>query len=96
MLLGRYNQQPGETLKRLLDYVAWLEDTEIIQGVTTEITPVTDTPLTVSSIVIDPAGKKFAYFVTGGEDGNTYEIKFTVTTQAQVKKDEVEIEVEEI
>ena len=96
MLLGRYKQQPGERLKRLLDYDTWLEEAELISLVVAEITPATDIPLTVPSIVIDPAGRKFAYFTAGGEDGETYEIKFTITTQTQVKQDEIEIEVEEI
>lgn len=96
MLLGRYTQQPGERLKRLLDYTAWLETSELIESVTAEITPATSTPLVVTSIVVDPAGKKFAYYAAGGEDGETYEIKFSINTQTQLKQDEIEIDVEEI
>lgn len=96
MLLGRYTQQPGERLKRLLDYTQWLETSELIQLVSVVITPATDVPLVVTSVVVDPAGKKFAYYTAGGEDGETYEIKFSVTTQTQLKQDEVEIDVEEI
>jgi hypothetical protein len=96
MLLGRYNQQPGERLKRILDYVRWLESDEEIQTVTAEVTPETDDPLTVPTIVLDPGGKKFAYYTEGGEDGETYLIQFTVTTPTQVKEDEIEIEVEDV
>lgn len=94
MLLGRYKQQPGEELKRLIDLEAWLEATEEIQTVTTEVTP--SGGLTVTQTVIDPDAKKFAYWVTGGDDGETYKVTFTITTQTQTREDEVEIDVEEI
>lgn len=96
MLLGRYKQQPGERLKRILDYTQWLETTELITNVTTEIDNETNTPFEVSSTVIDPGGKKFAYYLQGGEDGETYKVTFTVTTQAQVRQDEIEIDVEDV
>lgn len=97
MLLGRYNQQPGERIKRILDYTKWLESDEEIQTVTpVVVTPETDDPLTVPTVTIDPGGKKFAYYVEGGEDGETYMIEFTVNTQTQRREDEIEIEVEEV
>lgn len=95
-VLGRYRQQPRENLKRIIDYKAWLESSEEIEGVTAEVTPVTDTPLVVDPILIDSGGKKFAYWTSGGEDGITYTIEFSVTTQTQTREDEVEIEVEEV
>lgn len=97
MLLGRYKQQPGESLKRIIDYTTWLEDTEeITQVAVKSITPETDTPFQCTSIVIDPDGKKFAYYTTGGEDGETYELQFSVTTQTQTREDEIEFDVEEL
>lgn len=96
MLLGRYKQQPGERLKRIIDLTQWLESSETILTVVPSISPVTDTPFVCTSVVIDPAGKKFAYYLTGGEDGETYEVTFTSTTQTQVREDEVEIDVEEV
>jgi hypothetical protein len=52
--------------------------------------------MTVNS-VIDPLGKKFAFWAEGGEDGTTYTLTFTVTTNGnQRREDEIEIDVEEI
>lgn len=95
-ILGRYKQQPGEKLKRLIDLKDWLETAEVISIVAVNVTPVTDPPLMVPTVLIDSGGKKFAYYVTGGLDGETYTITFTETTQTQIREDEVEIEVEAI
>lgn len=92
MLLARYRQQPGEKRKRGIDYVDFLETTETISTVTSECIPAGMTITTV----IDPLGKKFAFWAEGGEDGTTYTIEFTVNTNAnQRREDEVEIDVEE-
>ncbi len=97
MLLARYKQQPGERLKKIIDLTKWLEESEEIESVTVKaVTPTTTTPFEVSSIVIDPDGKKFAYWITGGEDGETYTVEFTISTQTQVREDEIEVDVEEI
>lgn len=96
MLLGRYKQQPGERIKRIIDLTKWLEESEEIQTVTAEVSPTTEEEFEVPTIVIDPAAKKFAYYAQGGEDGETYKIEFTITTQTQVREDEIEVDVEEI
>lgn len=94
-MLGRYRQQSGESRKRLLDYTRALEDDEELDDVTAAVTP--SGGLTVTNIVIDPDGKIFSYFASGGVDGVTYKIDFTVeTTGTQIFEDEVEIEVEDI
>lgn len=97
MLLGRYTQQPGENLKRLVDYDVWLEDDEEIDEVVVAVTPVTVPPFIVSNILVDDEAKKFAYYAGGGVSGTEYEVEFTVTTNIdQTRQDEVEFEVEEI
>lgn len=96
MLLGRYKQQPGDKLKRIIDLDEWLEDDEEIATVTAEVTPATDTAFQVTDIVIDPGARKFAYWTTGGEDGETYKVEFTIKTQTQVREDEIEVDVEEV
>lgn len=96
MLLGRYKQQPGDHLKRIIDLDEWLEDDEEIGTVTVEVTPATTSPFQCTSIVIDPNARKFAYWLTGGEDGETYKVEFTITTQTQVREDEIEVDVEEV
>lgn len=96
MMLGRYRQEPGEKIKRIIDLDDWLEEDETITDVTVKsITPVSDSPFTCPSVIIDPEGKKFAYYLTGGESGETYEVEFTITTQTQIAEYEIEIDVEE-
>jgi hypothetical protein len=42
------------------------------------------TPLVVSNVILDPATQlKFAYTVSGGQDGVEYTVQFTTTTQVQ-------------
>lgn len=97
MLLARYKQQPGELLKRIIDLDSWLEATEEITEVeVAAITPVSTSPFQCTSIVIDPDGKKFAYYLTGGEDGETYKVEFRISTQTQVREDEIEVDVEDV
>jgi hypothetical protein len=97
MLLARYKQQPGERLKRIIDLTTWLESTEEIEDVVVKsITPETTSPFQCTSVVIDPDGKKFAYYLTGGEDGETYKVEFTISTQTQIREDEIEVDVEEL
>ncbi len=96
MLLNRYKQQPRDNLKRIIDLTKWLEDSETITGVEVEVTPETDTPLVCDPIAIDPDGKKFAYFLTGGEDGETYTVTFLTSTEQQTREDEIEVDVEEV
>lgn len=96
MMLGRYRQQPGEKIKRIIDLDDWLESDETITDVELKaISPETESEFSCPSIVIDPGGKKFAYYLTGGEDGETYTVEFTVTTQTQIAEYEIEIDVEE-
>jgi hypothetical protein len=96
MILGRYKQQPGERRKRGVDYSDFLEENEIITSVLPEVQPVTAVPLVVNTVVVDPDGDQFAYFVEGGEDGESYSIEFTILTNGnQKKQDTVEVDIEE-
>lgn len=95
MKLGRYKQAPGENRKRGIDYTDFLESSEVVTAVTISVTPVTDTPLVVGSVAIDPDGKEFAYFASGGEDGVSYTATFRIVTNGgQVKKDTVDFDIE--
>lgn len=100
MLLGRYTQQPGERIKRELDYTQFLEDAETITGIAATIDPEEGDDIAVPfeiEVVVDPDGKVFAYFAAGGVDGVDYTVQFAVTTSAgQILNDEVEFDVEEI
>ncbi len=96
MNLGRYRQQPGERRKKGIDYDDFLESDELITDVSVEVSPATGTPFVIDDIVIDEAGKIFAYFAQGGEDGQSYLVEFTITTNgSQIKQDTVEFDIEE-
>lgn len=97
MMLGRYRQQPGERRKRGIDYTDFLEDSEEVTNVSAAVTPVdASEPFLVSNIAIDPDGKEWAYFTEGGNNGTTYSVLFTVTTNGgQRKQDTVEFDIEE-
>ncbi|NJN00236.1 MAG: hypothetical protein HC793_00700 [Aquincola sp.] len=96
-VLGRYKQQPGEKRKRGIDYTPFLEDNEEISTVVAAVTPTTATPFAVTTIVIDPDGKTFAYFAEGGEADTDYTVEFTLTTSlGQRLEDEIEFEIEEV
>lgn len=96
MILGRYRQQPGERRKRGIDYDDFLETGEIITDVTAEVSTADGAAFVVDDIVIDPAGKKFAYYAQGGVGGMTYVVEFSITTNGgQIKQDTVEFDVEE-
>lgn len=103
MRLGRYTkagrvvQQPGERIRRLFRLDQWLEEGERILTVTAAVDNDTDTPLVVDGIVIGPDSDRFAYYVSGGEDGEDYVVTFTITTSiGQTREDELLIGVREI
>lgn len=96
MILGRYRQHPNDRRLRELNYDDFLENGEVITSVAASVSPATDTPFVVGTFTIDVGGRKVAYFSSGGEHGQTYEVTFNVQTSAsQRKNDTVEFDVEE-
>lgn len=96
MNLGRYRQRPGDIRRRQINYGDFLETGEIVSSVVPTVLPATDTPLVVSGIIIDAGGKKFAYVVSGGEDGVSYDVSLRVTTSAgQRTNDTIGFDIEE-
>jgi hypothetical protein len=78
-------------------YDRWLEEGERIINVTTAILPVTAPPFAVTNVVIGPDGDRFAYFTSGGVDGEDYVVTITITTNVdQVREDELLFGVREV
>ncbi len=95
-MLGRYKQQSGERRKRGIDYDDFLEDGEVITDVTPEVSTADGDPFVVEIQAIDEGGKKFSYFASGGENGQTYSVVFSIETNGgQIKQDTVEFDIEE-
>lgn len=94
---GRMVQQPGENLRRLINYTRWMETGEFITEVETEVDNVTSPAFVISNVVIDPDGQKIAYYASGGVDGEDYTVTFRVTTSVgQTREDEILFGVREV
>lgn len=103
MRLGRYSkqgrvvQQPNENLRRLIKYDRWLEEGERITNVVATVEPATTPAFQINTIVIGPDADRFAYYATGGVDGEDYTVTFAITTSiAQTREDEVLFGVREV
>ena len=95
--LGRVVQQPNDVLRRLVNYSHWLESGERITSVTAAIDNATATPFVITNIVLGPDADRFAYYASGGEDGEDYVVTFTIQTSVgQQREDEMLFGVREI
>lgn len=94
LILNRYKQEPTDSRQRGVDYTYFLAPGETLtnvsmtgisaQGVAQADTDPLVTPLVVTDIIIDPVTQaKFAYTVSGGQDGVEYTVQFTTTTSVQ-------------
>lgn len=95
--LGRIVQQPNEVRRRLVKYDKWLEEGERITDVSVAIEPTTTPPFVIDQIVIGPDSDRFAYYASGGVDGEDYTATITITTSVgQTREDELLFGVKEI
>lgn len=81
-LYGRFVQRPDETRRRLVNCAKWLDEGETITSVSVEIDNTTSPAFVVDQIVLGPDSDKFAYYASGGVDGEEYEATFTINTSA--------------
>lgn len=97
MLIGRFKIQPREVHRINVGYSKWLADGETLSLISTEVSPTTETPFEIASVVMDVDSKGIAMLLGGGEDGEIYKITvLATTTQGQVKEDEIEFHVQEL
>jgi hypothetical protein len=84
--IKKFVQHPDERKRYTVDYSEWLDTDETISSVTFEVTPTTDTPLVVDGEEIAADEESVSFFVSAGDDGETYDVLVTATTSAgQVK-----------
>jgi hypothetical protein len=93
LIINRYKQEPDDSRQRGVDYTFFVVPSETIQsvsllgisaqGVDQTLTDPLVTPLVVTDIIVDPDGLKFAYTVSGGQDGIEYTVQFQTVTQVQ-------------
>lgn len=88
MRLGRFSQTTADRKHYTIDYSEWLDVGEQVASVTYSVDHSVTTPLVVNGSVIAGDGKSILFFVSGGDDGETYKVIVTATTTAfQVKAD---------
>ena len=94
LIINRYKQEPTDVRQRGVDYTYFAVPGELLQtvavegisaqGVLQEATSPLVTPLVVTELIIDPVTQlKFAYTVSGGQNGVEYTVQFRTTTQIQ-------------
>lgn len=100
-LSARFTQSPEEVKRYLLDYTLFLVAGESVTSIAANMTnlgtpPIGSPPLVVSNIVLGPGGLQALYFISGGINGQSYEVTFLATTSVgQVLQDVVEYDVTE-
>ena len=100
-LSARFTQSPEEVKRYLLDYTLFLVSGESVVSVAATIKTLTTPPqgapaLVVSNIVLGPGGLQALYFISGGADGQVYEVTFLATTSVgQILQDVIEYDIVE-
>lgn len=97
MPLKKYVKGAGERKRYSIDYSDWLDIGELLTGVVFTIpTNNVSTPLVVDDVAVTPDGLGVQYYVSGGADGEQYEVVATATTSgAQIKVDDLLFSVRE-
>lgn len=84
--IKKFIQHPDERKRYTVDYSKWLDTGETISSVILEVTPTTVPALVLDGKVIAVDGKSVSFFVSAGDDTETYDVLVTGTTSAgQVK-----------
>ena len=91
MPLKKYVKATNERKRYSIDYSDWLDVGELLTGVVFTIpTNNVTTPLVIDDIAITPDGLGVQYYVSGGVDGEQYEVVATATTSGmQIKIDDL-------
>lgn len=89
MPLAKYVKAEGERKRYTVEYADWLDTGETVDNaVFTVVDNSLTIPLVVDDIGVSPDAVSVQYYVSGGEDGVTYEVIVTATTSgAQIKED---------
>ncbi len=92
--LGRFEQAFPELISYTLDYGQWLVSGETIVSMAYEVYPATTPALATSGSTIDGSGQKVTFRVTGGVDGQQYQVySLATTSNGQVKRDRLDVSI---
>jgi hypothetical protein len=95
MKLATYYKSPAEVKRYRVDYSSWLDTGETVTARTLTVTPAGE--LLVDGSSITDAGMSVTYFVSGGDNGQTYNINIQVQTSGgQTKEDDVYFKVRDV
>ena len=91
-VIAKYRKEPTDSKRYQIDYTNWLDTGEQVSSVVFAVSPVTSSPLVISSIQNLPTGLGVQYYASGGLNGTDYTVTATLTTNAvppQVRSDEI-------
>lgn len=98
MSLAKYVQAMTERKRYQIDYKNWLDTGEFVVGTTFTVMNNDAThPVVADGIAVLPTGLGVQYYLSGGNDGKTYNIYASLTTNMgpQVRLDEIILAVRE-
>lgn len=97
MKLGKFIKAPSERKRYSIDYDNWLDTGETIIARAFEVTPATTTPFAVDASANLTGNRSIAFYVNGGDDGETYKVVVSITTSGgQVKEDVILYQVKDV
>lgn len=90
MVLGKYVLGTSEIKKYSVDYSEWLNDGELLIGVTFDVGLATVPPLVITDSVIDDTDAVVTFYAQGGDGKSIIPVGVNVTTSlAQIKTDTI-------
>lgn len=90
MRIGKFRKSPGDRKRYEVNYEDWLNSGETLTGVTMEGN-VPEDEFYVDGYLIDENQKEVIFYVSGGDQGETYTVGISVTTSfGQIKEDTIE------
>lgn len=88
--LGKVTKYTHERKRYTVAYDEWVDTGETVALVEFSVTGDDANPVAVDAHAISEDGLTVAFFVSGGDDGETYEVLITATTSGgQTKEDTV-------
>jgi hypothetical protein len=89
MKLGKFKQTPVEKRRYFVDYTDWLDAGETLSGTPTlNVIGTTIPPLVADGIALSTDSTGVIFYVSGGLDGEEYQVDIIVgTTATQTKED---------
>lgn len=97
MRLGKFAKSPQERKRYTIDYTDWLDTGETVTAAQYTIRQVTTPALVIDAQSILTGNKKVSFYVSAGDDNETYDVEIKVTTSTgQVKEDVVSFTVKDV